>query len=40
MAKNMEKLLINNDVDDKIKQNVFSTYKDLLNKWGEKKART
>ena len=39
MAKNMEKLLINNDVDDKIKQNVFSTYKDLLNKWGEKKSK-
>ncbi len=39
MAKNMEKVLINEDVDDDIKINIFSTYKEMINKWGKKKIK-
>jgi ATP-dependent Clp protease ATP-binding subunit ClpC len=39
MAKNMEKVLINEDVDDDIKINIFSTYKEMINKWGERKIK-
>lgn len=39
MARNMEKLLVNEEVDQSIKVNVFNTYKDMLNKWGQKKSK-
>ncbi|NDG52965.1 MAG: ATP-dependent Clp protease ATP-binding subunit [Flavobacteriia bacterium] len=39
MAKNMEKVLMNEDVDESIKINVFSNYKSMLNKWGKKKSK-
>ncbi len=39
MAKNMEKVLMNEDVDEKIKINVFSNYKSMLSKWGKRKSK-
>ena len=37
MAKQMEKVLVSEDVDHSIKQNVFKSYQDTLDKWSKKK---
>jgi ATP-dependent Clp protease ATP-binding subunit ClpC len=39
MAKNMEKVLISDEIDDSIKDNVFSSYKKVLNKWSKNKMK-
>ena len=39
VAKNMEKALINDDVDESIKENIFASYKKVLDKWGKTKMK-
>jgi len=39
MAKNMEKVLINDEVDESIKKNVFTSYQKVLDKWSKNKMK-
>lgn len=39
MAKQMEKALLNDDLPKSVKDEVFDSYKKLVSKWGQKKAR-
>lgn len=39
MAKQMEKILTNDEITEDIKKNVFSSYKDIVSKWGKKKVK-
>lgn len=39
MAKQMEKVLTNEEVSEDIKKNVFSSYKKVVEKWSEKKIK-
>jgi len=39
MAKQMEKVLVNEDVDDSIKVNVFNTYKKTIDDWNKKNIK-
>lgn len=40
IAKQMEKVLLDNNIDESIKANVYSNYKDTVYKWGEKKDKS